>query len=131
MGKDFLGQGWRFPIAVDEVGKIVLSSHEENIRESIRIILGTAKGERVMRADFGAGLHDFVFDTINSATMASVQTAIQNALLTWEPRIELEAVKVQPDPGEIGRLFVTIDYRVRATNTPFNLVFPFYLKGRI
>jgi uncharacterized protein len=130
VGKEFLGQGWKFPIEVTATGDVATSQYEDNIRESIRIILMTAKGERVMRPDFGAGLQQFVFETINSTAIGSLQSAIQNSLIEWEPRIQLLAVNVEADRSEVGRLLVNIDYRVRATNTSFNLVFPFYLQGR-
>lgn len=128
MTKEFLGRGWKFPVEVDETGQIVLSEYEEDIRESIRIILLTAKGERVMRPEFGAGLHDFVFATMNTTTIGSLQATIRDALIKWEPRIRVLSVDVAPEHGEIGKLLINIDYRVRATNTRSNLVFPFYLE---
>jgi len=127
MSKDFLGKGWKFPVQVDSSGRIALSLFEEDIREAIRIVLLTAKGERVMRPDFGAGLSDFVFETLSVSNIGVIQAAIHDALIEWEPRIELLSVKVEPDRGDIGRLLIDIDYRVRATNTQFNLVFPFYI----
>ena len=126
--KDFLGRGWKFPIAVDAAGRIALSEYEDDVREAIRIILMTARGERVMQPDFGAGLYDFVFASMSSTTLGRVQRAVEDALVKWEPRVEVTAVSVEPDEGEIGKLLINIDYRVRATNTRFNLVFPFYLK---
>jgi len=126
--KDFLGRGWKFPVAVDAAGRIALSEYEDDVREAIRIILMTAKGERVMQPDFGAGLYDFVFASMSSTTLGRVQRAVGDALVKWEPRVEVTAVSVEPDEGEIGKLLINIDYRVRATNTRFNLVFPFYLK---
>jgi hypothetical protein len=126
--KDFLGRGWKFSVGVDETGKIALSEFEQDIRESIRLILLTARGERVMRPDFGAGLHEFVFSTMSATNLGSMQTAVREALIKWEPRIQLLEVKVAPDAGEIGKLLINIDYRVRVTNNRFNLVFPFFLK---
>ncbi len=128
MGKEFLGKGWKFPVQVDENGRIAMSQYEEDIREAVRIILLTSLGERVMRPEFGAGLHDFVFETMSATNIGSIQTAIQNGLIEWEPRIELLTVNVTPDQGKIGKLLIDIDYRVRATNTQFNLVFPFYIE---
>lgn len=128
MAKDFLGKGWKFPVQVDDMGRIALSEYEEDIQEAIRIILLTSLGERVMRPEFGAGLHDYVFETMSATNLGNIQTAIQDGLIEWEPRIEVLAVNVEPDPGEIGKLLIDIDYRVRATNTQFNLVFPFYLE---
>lgn len=127
MGKDFLGKGWKFPVIVDENGAISFSTYEEDIKEAVRIILLTAKGERVMRPEFGSGLHEFVFESMSSTTIGSIQAAIQNALIEWAPRIELLSVNVTADQGEIGKLLIDINYKVRATNTRFNLVFPYYV----
>ena len=126
--KDFLGRGWKFPVAVDAAGGIALSEYEDDVREAIRIILMTSKGERVMQPDFGAGLFDFVFTSMNSTNLGRIQRAVEDALVKWEPRVQVTAVKVEPDQGELGKLLINLDYRVRATNTRFNLVFPFYLK---
>ena len=127
MSTNFLGKGWKFPVKVDGFGRIALSQFEEDIGEAIRIILLTGKGERVMRPEFGAGLRNFVFETMSVTNSGTIQAAIQDALIEWEPRIELSSVNVEPDPGEIGKLLIDIDYRVRATNAQFNLVFPFYI----
>lgn len=126
--KDFLGRGWKFPVAVDATGRIALSEYEDDVREAIRIILMTSKGERVMQPDFGAGLYGFVFASMNSTNLGRIQRAVEDALIKWEPRVQVTAVSVEPDQGELGKLLINIDYRVRATNTRFNLVFPFYLK---
>src|ERR1041385_6486358 len=124
--KDFLGRGWTFPTGVDTTGRIALSEYEEDIREALRIILLTSKGERLMRPDFGAGLHDFVFDTMSATNIGRVQAAVTDALVKWEPRVEVLGVKVEPEQGELGKLLVDIASKVRATNNRFNLVFPFY-----
>lgn len=126
--KDFLGRGWKFPVAVDASGRIALSEYEDDVREAIRIILMTSKGERVMQPDFGGGLYDFVFASMNATNLGRIQRAVEDALVKWEPRVQVTAVSVEPDHGELGKLLINIDYRVRATNTRFNLVFPFYLK---
>lgn len=126
--KDFLGRGWKFPVGVDAAGRIALSEHEDDVREAVRIILMTSKGERVMQPDFGAGLADFVFASMTSTNLGRIQRAVEDALVKWEPRVQVTAVSVEPDAGELGKLLINIDYRVRATNTRFNLVFPFYLK---
>lgn len=128
MAKDFLGAGWKYPVRTDVDRKIAMSEHEEDIKEAIWIILGTAKGERVMRPDFGCGIHDFVFAPINTATVNLVENAVQEALTLWEPRIELTKVEVSTEQADEGKLIVSIDYRVRTTNNRFNLVYPFYLK---
>lgn len=126
--KDFLGRGWTFPIGVDANRRIALSEYEDDIREALRIILLTSKGERVMRPEFGAGLHDFVFESMSATTIGRMQAAVTDALVKWEPRVQVIGVTVEPEHGEIGKLLIDIEYRVRATNNRFNLVFPFYLK---
>jgi phage baseplate assembly protein W len=126
--KDFLGRGWKFPVTVDASGRIALSEYEDDVREAIRIILMTSKGERVMQPDFGAGLYGFVFASMNATNLGRIQRAVADALVKWEPRVQVTEVSVEPDQGELGKLLINIDYRVRATNTRFNLVFPFYLK---
>jgi phage baseplate assembly protein W len=128
MFKIFLGKGWQFPVAVDERGALAVAEYEESVRQSIWVILGTAKGERVMRPDFGCGIYDMVFG-VNSATTASeAAEEVRDALVEFEPRIDVLGVEVSPGgDGEV--LYVSIDYQVRATNTVFNLVYPFYLEG--
>ncbi len=130
MSKEFLGIGWKFPVGVDINGKIAMSEYETDIKEAIIIILGTAKGERVMRPDFGCGIHDLVFAPINKTTISLVENGVREGLTLWEPRIELIKVEVasQPDDFAQGKLIVSIYYRVRVTNNRFNLVYPFYLK---
>jgi len=127
MAKEFLGVGWKFPVQVDSRGLIAMSEFEQDIREAIRIIVGTAKGERVMRPDFGCGIHDFVFAAMNTTTIGLIESAVREALIRWEPRIELLNVRVSTEQAQLGQLLVGIDYRVRATNNEFNLVYPFYL----
>jgi phage baseplate assembly protein W len=127
MAKEFLGVGWKFPVQVNGHGSIAMSEFEQDIRESIRIILSTSKGERAMRPDFGCGIHDFVFASMNTTTIGLIESSVREALTRWEPRIELLSVLVSTDEAELGRLLVGVNYRVRATNNEFNLVYPFYL----
>src|SRR5215218_2820598 len=92
--KSYLGRGWSFPVRLHEKeGTILFSEYEQDIRESIRIILSTAKGERVMRPDFGCGIHDLVFEVINTTTLTQIETQIQEALAFFEPRIDVVQVK--------------------------------------
>lgn len=128
MEKIFLGVGWKFPVRADHDKKIAVSRYEEDIREAIRIILGTAKGERVMRPDFGCGIHNLVFAPINATTISTVENDVREGLLRWEPRIEVIKVEARSDQASEGKLLISIDYRVRITNNRFNLVYPFYLK---
>jgi uncharacterized protein len=123
---DFLGKGWSFPVHQDEERRIAISRGEESIRESIWIILATAPGERVMRPDFGCGLHHLVFAVNEAATLGLVKKEVRDALVRWEPRIEVTDVDTEVrGRGEV--LLINIHYRVRSTNNYFNLVYPFYL----
>ncbi|HLI63004.1 MAG TPA: GPW/gp25 family protein [Terriglobales bacterium] len=126
--KAFLGVGWAFPPCVTADGKIALAEYEEDIRQSIRIILGTNRGERIMRPDFGAGLSEFVFEPVNPTTVNLLQTRVQESLIAWEPRIDVLDVTVTSDSSEHNKLLIDVSYRVRATNTQSNLVYPFYLQ---
>ena len=126
--KAFLGVGWAFPPYLDVTRVPAMVAYEEDIRQSIMIIMGTEPGERIMRPDFGAGLNRFVFEPANTTTMALIQTRVHDALVDWEPRIEVQAVKVTVDANERNLLLIEITYRVRATNTLHNLVYPFYLQ---
>lgn len=129
MDRDFLGQGWAFPVATGGADDIEYAMAEDDIEESIRIILGTAKGERVMRPDFGCGIHDHVFDTIDRSTLTVIETAVEEALVEWEPRIAVKEVEASTDRLNEGRLDISVDYRVRSTNNEHNLVYPFYIEG--
>ena len=128
MAKEFLGQGWKFPVGVGSTGQIEMSKYETDIHEAIWIILGTSKGERVMRQDFGCGIHDFVFATINTTTTGMIAASVREALTMWEPRMEIIRVDVSTDKADEGKLSISIDYRVIRTNNEFNLVYPFYLR---
>jgi phage baseplate assembly protein W len=127
MSKPFLGSGWGFPLAVDDQGLMAQAAFEESVRQSVWIVLGTAKGERVMRPDFGCGIYDLVFEVNSPSTRAQVAATVRDALLRFEPRINLLEVDVQAD-ADGASLQISIDYQVRATNTMFNLVYPFYLE---
>ena len=127
MSKPFLGVGWSFPVNVVETGEIQLAAYEESVRQSIGVILGTAKGERVMRPDFGCGIHDLVFGVNSPSTAGAVAQAVRQALLLFEPRIDVRDIRVSSE-GNGEMLLIHIDYQVRATNNVFNLVYPFYLE---
>jgi phage baseplate assembly protein W len=126
--KAFLGVGWAFPPRVAKDGATAMSAYEQDIKESLRIILGTERGERLMRADFGAGLRSFVFGVLSQTTLQQIQTRVRESLVKWEPRIDVEQVSTTIDPTERSVLLIEITYRVRATNTRDNLVYPFYLE---
>jgi uncharacterized protein len=124
--KGFLGVGWKFPLATDS-GQADMAQYEEDVRQAILIILLTNNTERVMRPTFGAGLNRFLFEPINPTTMAALQTRVEDALVDWEPRIDVIAVSVTSSPKLAGTVLIDITYRVRNTNTVGNLVYPFYL----
>jgi len=134
LSKPFLGVGWPFPLAdasgqprLNDDGSFKLCEYEESVRESIWIVLGTAKGERAMRPTFGCGIYDLVFEINSAATAGRVAEEVRDALLYFEPRIDVLDVQVQPaGDGEV--LLISLDYQVRATNNVFNLVYPFYLE---
>jgi phage baseplate assembly protein W len=128
MAKAFLGRGWKFPVGVNPAtGRIAMSEHEQDIRESIRIILATAPGERLMRPDFGCGIHDLVFSTISRVTLGLFESRVREALTKWETRVEIVSLDISTRDADKGKLEINLNYRVRDTNHVFNLVFPFYL----
>lgn len=124
--KTFLGRGWGFPVATDDEARLTMVEEDEDVRQAIWIILGTGRGERVMRPDFGAGLAEFQFEPLSQTTMALVRQRVEESLILWEPRIDSIQVQVSAEP-RIGRLDIEIRYRLRRTNTFYNLVYPFYL----
>jgi phage baseplate assembly protein W len=126
-GDDFVGTGWAFPIRTDPTGRIALASREEKIEQSIRLIMATAPGERPMRPEFGCGIHDHVFASANAGTIGRMGYEVRAALRRWEPRIDVRAVDIEPDPDERSRLLIQVRYTIRSTNDPRNLVFPFYV----
>jgi phage baseplate assembly protein W len=127
----FLGTGWRFPVATAPggatAGPIAKARDDEKIAQAIWIILTTTPGERVMRPDFGCGLNRLVFADLGEATIGQVIQSVERALARWEPRIDVLSVDATPDSGQENVLLIDIDYVVLATNSRFNLVYPFYL----
>src|ERR671922_1596168 len=113
---DILGSGIAFPLQVDRRGGIALARDEQDIDQAMLLILGTAPGERPMRPEFGCGVHDFVFDTIDAGTVARMETEIRSALDRWEPRVEVTDLQFDLGGADTGRLLIQIAYRVRATN---------------
>lgn len=125
---DFLGQGWKHPISLNDKNNIALSAGEQSIKESIMIILSTSKGERIMRPNFGCNLQELVFSLNNTSTATQVIFYVEEALKEWEPRIDLFKVDAMPDEEERNKLNIFIDYIVIASNNRYNLVYPFYLE---
>lgn len=127
--KDFLGRGWAMPVELDpRTGLVASVAYEEDIRQSIRIILETAPGERVMRPNFGCGIHELVFSVVDSTAIQQIRSTVHEALRRCEARIDVLDVTVEEDATREGKLLVQIEYRVRRTNQTGNLVFPFYFR---
>lgn len=126
--REFLGKGWRFPVAINLTGGVSSSAYEENVRESIFVILGTAPGERVKRPEFGCRIHDLMFHPNNHVTAALAEHYCEEALLKFEPRITNVEVVAGPSSTEPNRLDIRISYSVGDDNDPRNLVYPFYLR---
>ncbi len=127
--KAYLGQGLAFPLRVNARGQIALVSGAQDIEESIRIILGTRPGERVMRPEFGCHALDLLFEPRNAATENLMRQYVLDALRLWEPRIEVQGVSVLTDSDLDGALFVEIRYTIRATHNERSIVYPFFLTG--
>ena len=130
MGQEFIGAGWAFPLRTDRTGGIALVHDQREIEESILLILATSPGERPMRPEFGCAVHDYVFAPADAATAGDIAYVVRVALNRWEPRIDLENVLVHFDGVDDGVLLIDIQYTIRGTNDPRNLVFPFYVIPR-
>jgi len=128
MPREFLGSGLKFPLQVDASGALAQSSHEERVAESIAFILATAHGERVMRPDFGCGIHELVFAPNNELTRGSVAQSVRRGLVEHEPRIDVLDVRVSSADDQPNLLLIRVDYRIRANNAFHNLVYPFFIK---
>lgn len=125
--KDFLGAGWKFPPRLDSRGQIELIHQEQDVEEAIRIILMTNVGERPMRPEFGSELFRLQFAPNDVTTGGIAGRYVKEALARWEPRIEVLSVSAGPNDRNPSQLLIEIGYRIRATNSDRNLVFPFYL----
>lgn len=123
---DFLGSGWKFPPRLDARGQLELAHQEQDVEESISIILLTSKGERMMRPDFGCDLFLLEFEPNDAATGGLARRYVQEALARWEPRIEVLDIQAEPDGDDSSCLLINIHYRLVAANAERNLVFPFY-----
>ncbi len=126
MGEEFIGRGLAFPMQTDATGSLALVSREREVEEAIRMILGTAHGERPMRPEFGCGIHDYVFAPSDGTTAGRIRYEVRRSLERWEPRIEVLDVYVSNDPGDQTILYIDVQYALKGTNDKRNLVFPFY-----
>lgn len=124
----FLGTGWSFPPTFNrETAQVSMVSAEEDIAQSLDIILTTQPGERLMRPNFGCALSQFLFEEVTQGVMTSIRGIVSDALLYHEPRIKVNQVSVAEEGRQPGLLMIKIDYIVRSTNSRYNLVYPFYL----
>ena len=127
--KAFLGRGWAMPVTLDpRTGRVEFTEYELDIRQSILIILETSPGSRVMRPDFGCGIHDMVFESLDSTTLQRIASVVDESLRRYEVRVDVMGVDVDESATTEGQLLVSIEYRVRKTNQVGNLVYPFYFR---
>jgi len=125
--KDFLGSGWKFPPRLDARGRIELVHQEQDVEEAIKMIVMTRKGERPMRPEFGCDIHRLIFAPNDATTAGLARRYVTEALMRWEPRIEVRDVEAEADSENEGRLVLKINYTIPAINSERNLVFPFYV----
>jgi uncharacterized protein len=127
MASQFLGTGWTFPIKPDPAGRLAYAEGDALVEQSLRILLQTNLGERLMRSDFGCDAPRLVFAPGSTQFLKLLETTVREAVRDWEPRIDLQDVGAEADPADETQVRVSIAYTVRQTNTRKNLVFPFYL----
>jgi phage baseplate assembly protein W len=126
MTQEFVGTGWAFPLHTDATGAIALATDHEKIEQAMRLVLGTAPGERPMRPEFGCGIHDLVFAPADASTAGLIAHEVRLSLTRWEPRIDVLDVDVAVDAERPGLVYVDVRYSIKKSNDPRNLVFPFY-----
>jgi phage baseplate assembly protein W len=127
MHTDLVGRGWPFPVAAGPHSRLDLLGGDAKIRQSIWLILSTAPGERQMLPEFGCGVHELVFEANTAALRGVLQGKVRDALTRWEPRIDVLDVRVEAPPEQRNYLLIRVDYRVRANNSLYNLVYPFFV----
>lgn len=124
--QSFLGTGWSFPPRFTKTG-VRMVSDEEDIAESLRILLSTNPGERVMRPDFGCGIRPHVFSPMDESAKSILSSTIRRAILFHEPRVTVEKIHIERSESDLGAILIGIDYTIDATNNRRNIVFPYYL----
>lgn len=127
MTEPFLGTGWRFPILPDEAGRLAYAVGETSIEHCLRALLLTATGERVMRPEVGTTVSESVFAPGSVQNLRELERSIADAVRDFEPRVELSSVLAEAGPADESHVTISVEYRIRHTNTKANLVFPFYL----
>lgn len=126
MSDAFVGKGWAFPVRVNATGGIALVASEREIEEAIRLILGTAPGERPMRPEFGCRIHHYLFSAADATTAGMMAEDVRSSLRRWEPRIDVLGIDVGFDEADPALVYIDVRYRIRSSNDARNLVFPFY-----
>lgn len=125
--RSFLGRGWGFPPTFDKASKSVgMLEDEKDIESSLDILLSTRLGERIMQPNYGCNLDEMVFEAMNLTMLTYLKDLVENAILYYEPRIDLEGVEIDTSQELEGILLIKITYTVRTTNSRFNYVYPFY-----
>lgn len=125
--RTYIGNGLNFPLRTDARGQLALVTGSEDIEQSIRIILGTRPGERVMRPTFGCRAHELIFEPISAATATLMQEYVYDALRMWEPRIEVADVNIEIEAGAAGMLLAVVEYIIKSTHDTRSIVYPFYI----
>ncbi len=123
----FVGRGFSWPMGVDHTGSIRLTTTAEDVERSMRIVLMTAPGERLMRPRFGCEIWDLLFEPVSQNLFGMIASAVFDALGQWEPRVEVDEVTPVADAEDNALINIHVAYRMRDTNSPRNLVFPFYV----
>jgi len=130
--RSFLGTGWNFPPSFDmTTGSVLMVSNAEDIAQSLQILLSTRPGERVMLPQYGCNLDVFLFEPITTTLIAYVKELIHTAVLYFEPRINLDLITINTEQVNDGVILISLDYTILATNSRFNLVYPFYLNEAV
>ncbi len=123
----FLGTGWSFPPAFSKVRKSAgMVSEQEDIEQSLQILLSTRPGERIMQPDYGCNLDRLLFEPLDTSLVTYVGNIVKTAILYHEPRIAPEKIEIREDAEEPGKLYITVEYTIRTTNSRYNYVYPFY-----
>lgn len=123
----FIGRGFAWPMRIDHTGSIALTNGAADLDQSMRVILMTAPGERVMRPEFGCRIWDLLFEPVTANLLGLIAQAVRDAVAQWEPRVALESVDPVVDDDDGGLIRISVTYRVRSTNDRRNLVYPFYV----
>jgi uncharacterized protein len=123
----FLGTGWSFPPVFNNVsGQVKMVSDEEDIEGSLKILLGTITGERFLQPKYGCGMQEHLFEAMSTTLQSFIKDKVKNAILIYEPRITIVSLSLDISAELEGTLKVLLEYEVRATNSRYNLVYPFY-----